>query len=196
MTKARQGDITRDDILKSATRLFSLHGYFHTSTNDILEAVSMSKGAFYYHFKSKQELALAVLEHLRREYQDKLFTPVKETIEPNQRMRTMFDMILKLNTSGRWNNCLLLARLAQEMTQQESQLSEKVTETVNWLIAFWTELISEAQTLQTVRTDLEARVLAELIVSVFLGAFTCRELSGQIVHLKKIIEHLQSMINQ
>ena len=42
MVKAARGQQTRNDILQTAARLFALRGYFHTSTNDILEAVSVN----------------------------------------------------------------------------------------------------------------------------------------------------------
>jgi len=54
---------TRIQILDSAVRLFSERGYSETSVSAICDSAGISKGAFYYHFLSKQELFLALLEN-------------------------------------------------------------------------------------------------------------------------------------
>ena len=53
---------TRDHIVESADRLFYQQGYEHTSFSDIADAVQISRGNFYYHFKSKDEILDAVIE--------------------------------------------------------------------------------------------------------------------------------------
>jgi AcrR family transcriptional regulator len=52
---------TRHRILSSATRLFSLNGYDGTGVAEICEAAGVSKGAFYHHFPSKQDVFLSIL---------------------------------------------------------------------------------------------------------------------------------------
>lgn len=53
---------TRDHIVEAADRLFYEKGYEHTSFADIADAVQISRGNFYYHFKSKDEILDAVIE--------------------------------------------------------------------------------------------------------------------------------------
>jgi AcrR family transcriptional regulator len=53
---------TRDHILEAADRLFYRQGYEHTSFSDIADAVQISRGNFYYHFKSKDEILDAVID--------------------------------------------------------------------------------------------------------------------------------------
>ena len=48
--------------MESAIKLFSNRGYNKASVDDICEEAGISKGAFYHHFKSKQELFLALLD--------------------------------------------------------------------------------------------------------------------------------------
>lgn len=48
--------------MESAIRLFSSMGYNKASVDDICAEAGISKGAFYHHFKSKQELFLALLD--------------------------------------------------------------------------------------------------------------------------------------
>jgi AcrR family transcriptional regulator len=52
----------KDEILNAAEKLFSAKGYSGTSVNDILLAVNIAKGTFYYHFKSKEDVLDALIE--------------------------------------------------------------------------------------------------------------------------------------
>lgn len=52
---------TRKQILTAASQLFSLQGYNNTGVADICAQAGVSKGAFYYHFTSKQSLFLELL---------------------------------------------------------------------------------------------------------------------------------------
>ena len=53
---------TREQIVAAADQLFYRQGYEHTSFANIAEAVRISRGNFYYHFKSKDEILDAVIE--------------------------------------------------------------------------------------------------------------------------------------
>jgi len=52
----KKGDLKRSSILETAERLFFEKGYEQTSIQDILDALSMSKGGFYHHFASKESI--------------------------------------------------------------------------------------------------------------------------------------------
>ena len=194
MAQAARGEKTREEMIRVAVRMFALRGYHATSMNDILEAVSLSKGAFYHHFSSKEALGRDVLIQVQNDYEQHVFGPIRAAGNPETRWRSMLAKMVELNESGEWENCLLLARLVQEANQQESELFEQVTEAVNQLIGFWRELIEDAQSAQTLRGDLDARVLGELIVATFLGAVGCGELNGEALQLGHIADQLERMI--
>jgi TetR/AcrR family transcriptional regulator, transcriptional repressor for nem operon len=52
---------TRDHIIEAADRLFYRQGYEHTSFTDIANVVKISRGNFYFHFKTKDEILDAVI---------------------------------------------------------------------------------------------------------------------------------------
>ncbi|MEP7136492.1 MAG: TetR/AcrR family transcriptional regulator [Chloroflexota bacterium] len=58
----QRSEETRVKITDSAIKLFSSSGYNKASVDDICAEAGISKGAFYHHFKSKQELFLALLD--------------------------------------------------------------------------------------------------------------------------------------
>jgi len=60
--KPRGGaDETRRQIVEAADRLFYERGFEATSFADIAQAVALSRGNFYYHFKSKDEILASVI---------------------------------------------------------------------------------------------------------------------------------------
>lgn len=58
----QRSEETRTRIIESAIKLFSNRGYNKASVDDICAEAGISKGAFYHHFRSKQELFLALLD--------------------------------------------------------------------------------------------------------------------------------------
>lgn len=53
---------TRDHIVEAADQLFYQQGYEHTSFSDIAKAVRISRGNFYYYFKTKDDILDAVID--------------------------------------------------------------------------------------------------------------------------------------
>ena len=66
MTKARkkpaQDGNRREELLRACARLFREKGFDGTSVRDISQAAGMHSGSPFYHFKSKQEMLVAVME--------------------------------------------------------------------------------------------------------------------------------------
>jgi AcrR family transcriptional regulator len=58
----QRSEETRAKIIESAIKLFSARGFNAARVDDICAEAGISKGAFYHHFKSKQELFLALLD--------------------------------------------------------------------------------------------------------------------------------------
>jgi AcrR family transcriptional regulator len=56
MRTVKEPAIRKGEILDAAEKLFIEKGYEAATINDILEAVQIAKGTFYYHFKSKEDV--------------------------------------------------------------------------------------------------------------------------------------------
>lgn len=59
---ATKGSKTRERILSEAEKLVFARGYSGTAVDDIISATGLTKGAFFYHFKSKRDLALSLVK--------------------------------------------------------------------------------------------------------------------------------------
>ena len=67
VSQGRGGD-SRDEILKAATCLFANRNFHKTSMTEVARSARVSKGLIFYHFKTKEELFFAVLDHLLEPY--------------------------------------------------------------------------------------------------------------------------------
>jgi TetR/AcrR family transcriptional regulator, transcriptional repressor for nem operon len=73
--RVRDGRSTREAILEAASRLIHVHGYNHTSLDDVLRESGVGKGNFYYHFKSKEELGYAILDQIIASFLERTLEP-------------------------------------------------------------------------------------------------------------------------
>lgn len=60
----------KEKIVKKSCELFAVNGYDNTSIENIIKEVGCSKGGFYHHFKSKEEIMLAVIESYMKELEE------------------------------------------------------------------------------------------------------------------------------
>jgi len=63
---------TRRRILDAATKVFAEKGYHDAAVDDIVHASDSSKGAFYFHFPSKQGIFLALVDYMANQLIDRM----------------------------------------------------------------------------------------------------------------------------
>lgn len=85
---------TRDYIIEAADQLFYQKGYEHTSFSDIADAVQISRGNFYYHFKTKDEILDAVIRLRLANTQMMLDTWESQADHPADRIRSFIQILL------------------------------------------------------------------------------------------------------
>ena len=56
---SKEGDVRKQEFLDAAIDVFSEIGYERATINDILKKVGVTKGSFYYYFKSKEDVLKA-----------------------------------------------------------------------------------------------------------------------------------------
>ena len=62
MARQLRAEQTRATIITAAADLFDRHGYESTSLSEIVEHAHVTKGALYFHFAAKEDLAHAIME--------------------------------------------------------------------------------------------------------------------------------------
>jgi len=85
---------TRDQIVEAADQLFYQKGYEHTSFSDIADAILISRGNFYYHFKSKDEILDAVISARLAKTRMMLAKWESEADQPEDRIRSFIHILI------------------------------------------------------------------------------------------------------
>jgi AcrR family transcriptional regulator len=85
---------TREHIIEAADGLFYRQGYEHTSFSDIADVVRISRGNFYHHFKTKDEILDAVINRRLADTRKMLDKWEIEGERPADRIRSFIDILI------------------------------------------------------------------------------------------------------
>lgn len=91
----------RQEILRTAARLFQQRGYDATSMNDVAAALKLSKGGLYHHFQSKDEILFEIMNHAMEITEDRVLAPVRGITDPEERLRELIRLHIEVVLSPR-----------------------------------------------------------------------------------------------
>jgi AcrR family transcriptional regulator len=92
----------RQDILRTAARLFQQRGYDATSMNDVAAALKLSKGGLYHHFQSKDEMLFHIMSHAMDITEERVIKVVRGIqTGPEERLRTLIRLHIEVVLSVR-----------------------------------------------------------------------------------------------
>jgi len=89
---------TRQQIIEIADRLFYQRGFDHTSFADIASEAGISRGNFYYHFKTKDEILEAVIDRRMEATRRMLDTWESHAPDPMARIRSFIGILIANRT--------------------------------------------------------------------------------------------------
>ena len=92
---------SRQEILRTAARLFQQRGYDATSMNDVAAALKLSKGGLYHHFQSKDEILFEIMNHAMEITQERVLAPVRGIADPEDRLRALIRLHMEVVLSPR-----------------------------------------------------------------------------------------------
>ena len=92
---------SRQEILRTAARLFQQRGYDATSMNDVAAALKLSKGGLYHHFQSKDEILFEIMDHAMEITQERVLNPVRGIAYPEDRLRALIRLHIEVVLSPR-----------------------------------------------------------------------------------------------
>lgn len=97
---ASKGARTRERIVETAAALFAEHGYSGTALSDVMSRCHLTKGGFYAHFESKEELYLASVRLVLDREQIK-YAPPPESAPPAERLRAFLEYMAQTLSGDR-----------------------------------------------------------------------------------------------
>ncbi len=127
---------TREHIVEAADKLFYQQGYEQTSFANIANAVQISRGNFYYHFKTKDDILDAVI-NLRLENTRKLLAQWEhEGKHPADRIRSFIHILIMNRTKIKRYGCpvgTLCNELAKLNHDSQAEANKLFTLFRTWL---------------------------------------------------------------
>lgn len=138
---------TRDHIIEAADQLFYRQGFEHTSFSNIADAVQISRGNFYHHFKSKDEILDAVINVRLANTQMMLDRWEIEGKTPEDRIRSFINILIANKTKIKQYGCpvgTLCTELAKLNHAAQPEANSLFTLFRTWLRRQFTLLGHEA----------------------------------------------------
>ncbi|VAW60857.1 Transcriptional regulator, AcrR family [hydrothermal vent metagenome] len=134
---------TRDHIVNAADQLFYQQGYEHTSFSDIANKVQISRGNFYYHFKTKDEILDAVISTRRENTQKMLAQWEAENKRPEDRIRSFIHILIANQSKIKRYGCpvgTMSSELSKLNHASQSEVNRLFTLFRTWLCKQFTLL--------------------------------------------------------
>lgn len=134
---------TREQIVEAADQLFYRQGFEHTSFAHIADAVRISRGNFYYHFKSKDEILSAVIRQRLANTGRMLESWQAQADTPRDRIRCFIHILLVNGDKIKDYGCpvgTLSSELAKLNHSAQGEANELFTLFHDWLTSQFVQL--------------------------------------------------------
>lgn len=154
---------TRAQVVAAAAELFAERGFSRTSIADVAERVGMTKGAVYFHFRDKEDMAAEVVRELYERWQSMVSETRAANLPPLQTVRALLD--LASHTFFDDDVVKAGARLQAERSLTNSTLPEPYVE---WISTVST-LLAQARGAGQLRAGVDPESAAYALVSAFFG---------------------------
>jgi len=168
----RDPEKTRASILGAAFEEIYHRGFHDASVNDIVARTSLTKGAFFHYFSTKNDLGYAIADEVLREMVlDRWIRPLAAYKNPVQGIISRFRKIIESTPDEHIALGCPLNNLTQEMSSVDPVFREKLLAVIQLWISETEKYLKKAQAEGYLSQDVNPRQVAEFIVMVEEGAF-------------------------
>lgn len=198
---SRDGSATREKILDSAQEFINDFGFSGTSIDMVIDKAGITKGAFFHHFKSKAELAKALVDRYAANdvalYEDFNSRAEKFSRDPLQQLLIFLGLLHEMTEAMTEPYTCLFASFCY----QGGLFGEDVKGVISGTLGEWRDKLHEklkliaAQHPPKIEVDLES--LADHLNVVLEGAYImaktyddAKVVSAQLLHYKNYLELL------
>jgi len=162
----------KENIIHESLRLFSLKGFLGTSLQDIMSAAGTSKGGFYNHFQSKEDLFFYVLDEARQIWRSKNLAGLDEIDDPVDKiiklLQNFRDQYLK-DSEDFPGGCVFIT-LSVELNDQRPHLSQEITKGFVGLKNMIHRLLEHGKESGELNNNINSSTVTEILFAGMLGA--------------------------
>jgi AcrR family transcriptional regulator len=170
LLKNKITETMKERIVRESIRLFLRTSYKGTTIQQITDALGITKGAFYWHFKSKYELLETIIDKYESEFLKKLYTHMKSF---TGNFITRFKEYHKyINEYARDNgdfSFLFFVSLSAETTGSATPAEKKIKGVLRRYHNFVASLLEEGKNQGFFASDYDVLLNAHIVIAIHSG---------------------------
>lgn len=191
-TKIRQSpklpaETRRDQLLNAAQVLFIKKGYRATSTEAIARRAGLTKGALYFHFKSKEAIFSKLVRRATDQFAAAFALDADKSLSPGDVLR-LLRQIDASRSMPRTRHSLNLRAEALKLPRIKAHVNKAVREII--------EVVTECLSPKHGRTKKKRRQLAVLIFAVHDGLTLGKQMSPDLINFDEQIQVFASLFER
>jgi|FLYL01.1.fsa_nt_gi AcrR family transcriptional regulator len=192
LPRKRKREETRKKLLDAGLAVFARHGYERATVDEIVREAGFSKGAFYVHFESKEDLFWAMLEDRIAAAQERMrqAISIEDSVEVNER-RVLEAVFAFEKEDPSWAP-LFLEFAAHGARRRE--VRERLSALYQRWRSFTVEMLRAGQEAGKVRTDLDLEFMATVMIALIEGTITQARLARDPAKLDRMVEPLAKLL--
>ncbi|MBB6461803.1 TetR/AcrR family transcriptional regulator [Flammeovirga kamogawensis] len=177
MEQKLKSEITKQLILDTAFKLFYRDGFNLISINQIMKETALTKGAFYHHFKNKEEIGKAVItEIVEQRIVKNMIDPLYEEGDIIEKLKNIFTLRIKKFSIYEKEKGCPTNNLINEISGNE----EVYRNALKVIIDKWRKVLVKTLDIErekgTIKNDVNSNAVAVFLISSFEGVRGLRKL--------------------
>ncbi|MGA7710196.1 MAG: helix-turn-helix domain-containing protein [Acidobacteriaceae bacterium] len=183
---------SKTKLLEAALRVIRAKGYSATRIEDVCEAAGLTKGSFFHHFKSKEELAVAAAEHWNI-LTGELFrsAPYNWLADPVDRLLAYVDFRKAILQGQLPEFTCLVGTMVQEVYETHPSIRDACDRSIREHVAMLELEIIKATHIYRMNVDWTEESLAMYMQAVIQGAFILAKAEGGPEVAASCLDHLR-----
>ncbi|QEC53807.1 TetR family transcriptional regulator [Anseongella ginsenosidimutans] len=193
----KKAETTRLSILEKGFGIIYRNGYQATSVDEIIATTQVTKGAFYYHFKSKEEMGLAMIRELM--YPGMYNAMVKPLLESDKPVLEIYSMMKNILLENEFFD-VKYGCPAINLTEEMAPLSHSFHKALAQLTTAWKtgieKSISKGKEAGNIRQDVDPEQVSCFILAGYGGIRIMGKIAGRpcyTMYLKELKNYLESL---
>lgn len=168
----------REALLDAAQRLMLSKGYPATKVDEVCEAAGVTKGSFYHHFGSKDDLALALIDHYFGAIAGALGAGRWASVEdPRRKLLAFLDHAIRASQDGMFKRGCLLGSFALDLSETHPEIRRELDDRFARLLEVVEPVLRDALRAAG-RAKPKPGALAKQFMSVLQGSIVLAKAGG------------------
>lgn len=190
--RRRSREETRGRLLEAALGVFARNGFERATVDEIVREAGFSKGAFYVHFESKEDLFWEILRERIETQQQALRASIQPGLDVGETERRILNTLFDARQNDPLGPAVYYEFVAHAMRKEK--VRERLAEFYASWHAFVTETLRLGREAGMVRDDVDLKLQASALMATFEGAMVQSHLAPPELRLNNDIDAFAELL--